>query len=103
IDTIGTKTERVFRLDISGENFAVLRTLTTSAGSGLGTTALTEGPDGFLYGATTRNGASTLPLLFRLSRDGSIFTPLHDVTAGANPAQYPPSGLLATTNGLLYG
>lgn len=103
IDTIGTRIERVFRLDTNGGNFAIIRTLTTSTSSGIGTTALTEGPDGFLYGATTRNGSSTVPLLFRLSRDGSIFTSLHDITAGTNPALNPPFGLLATTNGLLYG
>ena len=103
IDTISTRIERVFRLDRNGGNFAVLRTLTTSNSSGIGTTALAEGPDGFLYGATTRNGASTVPLLFRLSRDGSIFTSLHDVAAGTNPALNPPFGLLVTANGLLYG
>jgi uncharacterized repeat protein (TIGR03803 family) len=102
VDTINTKIERLFRLDTNGGNFALLNTLTTSAGSGLGSAALTEGPDGLLYGVSTRNGASTLPFLFRLSRDGSMFQPLHDVTAGANPAQSPPFSLLAATNGQLY-
>jgi uncharacterized repeat protein (TIGR03803 family) len=102
-DTNSTRIEQVFGIDTGGTNFAVLRTLTTTTNSGIGTSALTEGPDGFLYGATTRNGSSTLPLLFRLSRDGLIFAPLHDVTAGANPGLYPPFGLLAATNGIIYG
>src|ERR1043166_2336723 len=50
-----------------------------------------------------RNGSSTLPLLFSLSRDSSTFVPLHDVTAGTNPAQTPPLALLATSNGQLFG
>jgi hypothetical protein len=103
IDTSAAKTDRIFRLDTNGGNFLLLRTLTSSTSSGLGTTALTEGTDSMLYGATTRNGSSTLPLLFRLSRDGVTFVPLHDVTAGTNPAFAPPAGLLATANGQLYG
>ena len=82
IDTVGTKIERVFRLDSSGGNFALLRTLTSNTSSGIGTPALTEGPNNLLYGVTMRNSSSTLPLLFSLSRDGSVFAPLHDVTAG---------------------
>lgn len=103
IDTVSTRIERVFRLDTAGGNFAVLRTLTSSTSSGIGTPALTEGPNNLLYGVTMRNGSSTLPLLFSLSRDGSVLTPLHDVTAGSNPSTTPPLALLAATSGPLYG
>jgi hypothetical protein len=103
IDTGATKIERVFRLDTNGGNFALLRSLTSSTSSGIGTPALTTGPSGLLYGVTMRNGSSTLPLLFSMSRDGSVFTPLHDVTAGMNPSTTPPLGLLAASDGKLYG
>lgn len=103
IDTNLAKTERIFRIATDGSGFALLRTLTSSAPSFTGTTALTEGPDGLLYGATTRNGASPVPLLFRLTKDGSVFLPLHDVNVGANPATNPPVGLLVAPNGRLYG
>ncbi len=103
IDTASVKTEQLCRMDMDGVSFAVLRMLTSSTTSFTGTAALTEGPDGLLYGVTTRNGSSTVPLLFRITRDGSTFTPLHDVTAGTDPATNPPRGLLATSNGLLFG
>jgi hypothetical protein len=103
IDTSAIKTERIFRLNPGGDGFVLLRTLTSSAASFLGSAALTEGPDALLYGVTTRNGASTVPLLFRISKDGSVFNPLHDVTAGTNPTSNPPVGLLATADGRLYG
>lgn len=103
IDTAGARIERIFRLDITGGNFLLLRTLTSTGSSGIGTTALTEGPDSLLYGATMRNGSGTLPLLFRMSRDGTTFVPLHEVTAGTNPATTPPLGLLAAANGQLFG
>jgi hypothetical protein len=103
IDTSVAKTERVFRLAPEGGGVTILRTLTSAGTSGSGTSALAEGPGGALYGVTTRNGSSTVPLLFRLTKDGSAFTPLQNVSAGANPATVPPLGILAASNGLLYG
>ena len=87
IDTSPTKTERVFRLTPQGGGFTILRTLTSTASNFIGTSALTEGSDGILYGVTTRNGASTVPLLFSLTRDGSTFTPF--MMSILAPIQHP--------------
>ncbi|MBS0659576.1 MAG: hypothetical protein JSR82_15140 [Verrucomicrobia bacterium] len=102
LDTASAKTERLVRLHPSGTGFTVLRTQTSTAASFAGTGALTEGPDGLLYGITMRNGASTLPLLFRLTRDGSAFTPLTDINAGTFSAA-TPRGLLVTPAGQIFG
>jgi uncharacterized repeat protein (TIGR03803 family) len=102
IDTSASKTERVFRLDSNGTGFSILHTFvgTSSVAS---TAALAEGPDGLLYGVTTRNGASTLPLLYSLTKDGVTFTALHDVNVGTNPLVMPTARLLAAQDGRLYG
>ncbi len=103
IDTGTTKVERIFRLTTQGTDFAILRTLTSTAATFVGTSALTEGPGGILYGVTTRNGASALPLLFRLTKDGTTFNALHDVNVGTNPSSFPPLRLLASQDGKIYG
>ena len=103
IDTAAAKTLRVFRLAPAGGGITLLHTLTSTAASFLGTAALAEGADGRIYGATTRNGAATVPLLFRVAKDGTSFLPLHDVNLGTNPGTNPPTGLLATPDGRIYG
>lgn len=102
LDSIASKTNRIFRLAPDGSGFAALRTQTGTA-SVVGSAALTEGPDGLLYGVTTRNGASTIPLIFRIAKDGSGFLALGEANAGASPGSTPPQALLAAANGRLYG
>src|SRR5262249_11841914 len=83
--------------------FTILRTLASTVTGLNSTSALTEGANNLLYGATGRNAPSSLPQLFSLTKDGLTFTPIRTINVGSNPALYPPMGLLAAHDGRLYG
>lgn len=102
VDSSPFKTERLIRLHPSGTGFTVLRTFNSSSASFAGSGALVEGPDGLLYGITMRNGTGTLPLLFRIGRDGSGFQSLTEINAGTFSAA-TPRGLLVTPAGQVFG
>lgn len=111
----------IYSLAEDGSGFTILHrfqswTSTTSGGSPInadGATpeaALIEGSDGLLYGATRAGGAYGAGVVFRMSRDGTSFTVLHEfisVTVN-NTVTYPqglgPAGsLLQAPDGYLYG
>ena len=62
-------------------------------------TALVEGNDGFLYGASYEGGATNHGALFRISKTGTGFTVLHNFCSAANCADgsNPGSLILDTT------
>lgn len=66
--------------------------------------ALTEGPDGLLYGCTDAGGSGTnnAGTIFRLSKDGSGFQTLRTF-APASSGQFPDGKLFITTDGTIYG
>ena len=67
--------------------------------------ALVEGSDGVLYGTTYQGGSNNYGTVFKLSKDGTgnytIHTALKSFT-GSDGA-YPYAGLLAGSDGALYG
>ncbi len=75
--------------------------------------ALIEGSDGYLYGVTRAGGANGTGVVFRLSRDGSGFSVLHEfgpVTSLANEGliknvggSSPVGSLVQAPDGYLYG
>jgi uncharacterized repeat protein (TIGR03803 family) len=58
-----------------------------------------EGPDGALYGVTESGGSNNFGTVYRVSKDGSVFTILKSFSGSDGR----PSGRLLTTNGFLYG
>jgi uncharacterized repeat protein (TIGR03803 family) len=74
--------------------------------------ALIEGSDGDFYGVTRAGGANGTGVIFRLSRDGTVFTKLHDfgpVTSLAtdslikNVGGASPIGTLVEAGGYIWG
>ncbi|HEX3717028.1 MAG TPA: choice-of-anchor tandem repeat GloVer-containing protein [Verrucomicrobiae bacterium] len=62
---------------------------------------LTEGTNGYFYGATSVSGANGLGTVYVISASGS-FTNLYSFTGGADGG-YPRAGLVQGTNGQFYG
>ncbi len=92
----------IFRVNKDGSGFQILKSFGAGAQDGrrpLG--SLIEGTDGALYGTTEEGGEFELGTAFRLNKDGSGFMVLRsfDGDDGANPV----AGLLAGSDGLLYG
>ncbi|MBN8249617.1 MAG: hypothetical protein J0L84_19525, partial [Verrucomicrobia bacterium] len=63
---------------------------------------LLEGPDGRLYGVTASDRTQFLGTVYRMGLDGSGFETIHRFT-GAGQGSLPDSGLVWSTDGLLYG
>ncbi len=92
----------VFRLNPDGSDYTLLHHFQTNNAGGLKPgTALVQGDDGTLYGATWRGGGTNdAGTIFKLAPDGAAFTSLHSLN-GADGRN--PSGLLRATDGALYG
>lgn len=102
----------VFRMQKDGDGFVVLHDFTGNEGAGRGpVSALIEARDGWLYGTTggeeTYGTNISTGIAFKLQRDGSNFTILHEFLTPANrimPDGIRPLGaLLEARDGLLYG
>ncbi|MBI4659958.1 MAG: hypothetical protein HY735_14045 [Verrucomicrobia bacterium] len=85
----------VFKLNIDGSSFTVLKNLDFTSSGGSPNAALMQGADGALYGTT----AGTV---FKLNIDGSSFTVLKnlDSTSGYQPLN---AALMQGADGVLYG
>ena len=92
----------VFRLNLDGSDYTLLHHFDTNNAGGLKPgTALVQGDDGALYGATWRGGGTNdAGTIFRLTPDGAAFASLHSLN-GADGRN--PSWLLRATDGALYG
>jgi uncharacterized repeat protein (TIGR03803 family) len=89
----------VFRMDLNGSNYLVLRYLSTSDGR-FPTASLIEGTNGLLYGLGNAGGISDAGTIFRMEKDGSNFRVIRDFT-GADGQ--PRDNLIEGPNGKLYG
>jgi uncharacterized repeat protein (TIGR03803 family) len=63
--------------------------------------ALVEGPDGFLYGVTSTGGVYEGGVIYKIRKDGTGFTKLHDF--GFSTGRYPTTGLVTDGAGWFYG
>src|ERR1019366_2362508 len=61
--------------------------------------------DGFIYGVTSHGGIAEGGTVFRVAPDGSGYTTLHqfDNSSGSSDGYLPSAGLLAASDGALYG
>jgi uncharacterized repeat protein (TIGR03803 family) len=103
----------VFRLNKDGSNYSVLLGFPGygfagfdffAADWGARGTRLLQGDDGSLYGARATGGSETnsLGTVFKLNRDGSGYTALHEFIWGGTDGVVA-EGLLLGSDGLLYG
>src|SRR5207244_2633896 len=76
----------LFRVNLDGSAFRVLRRFSATNEGAYGSWALADGKDGYLYGATLDGGVLGGGTLYKISTDGSEFNVLRD---------------FSTTNGLL--
>ena len=64
---------------------------------------LAEGADGKLYGTTFFGGTNGSGQVYHINKDGGGYVLLHSFAATGSPDDYPKSGLLAGSDGRLYG
>jgi len=93
----------VFKLNRDGSGASVLHTFGTAGGDGRSPMALVEGLDMRLYGTTSIGGSNNVGTVFKLSMDGSGYTVLHHFRSIAGDGVNPQAGLVAGSDGALYG
>jgi uncharacterized repeat protein (TIGR03803 family) len=93
----------VFSLDQTGSNYTVLHSFTNASNDGQSPfySSLALGPDGALYGTTSAGGNANRGTVFKIAPDGSGYAVL--IRFGGTNGSIPDSGLLAASNGALYG
>jgi uncharacterized repeat protein (TIGR03803 family) len=92
----GTTSDVIYRINRDGTDYRILRRLSASS-------PLREFNDGMLYGTTQYGGSNDFGTIFRLNKDGSAFTVLHDFTNEIDDGSYPATQLLQGFDGLMYG
>ena len=90
----------VFKVNEDGSGFTKVHDFDYATGS-FPYAGLTLGPDGALYGTTPYGGMWGQGVVFRIAEDGSTFTKLRDFEY--SQGAYPFGGLLAGSDGALYG
>ena len=99
----------VFKLAPDGSGFTSLYAFSAADANGVNadgvspTGALLEGSGGAFYGETQFGGPSGEGGVYKINVDGSGFTALHSFGATASDGAYPAGGLVAGTDGYLYG
>src|SRR2546425_843462 len=66
-----------FRVDRNGEGYTVLHQFSVNGGDGQSPMALAQGMDGALYGTTSIGGSNRIGTVFKMNKDGSGYTVLH--------------------------
>src|SRR5262245_45109023 len=92
----------VFKLNIDGTGFTVLKHLTTASTGGRPSCGLVQGADGALYGTTDTGGSGGSGTVFKLNTDGTGFTVLKNFSSPTTGAS-PSGGLIQGSDGILYG
>ncbi len=93
----------VFRINPDGTGFQVIHHFAGGTGPRSPSHALTEGPDGLLYGVTQFGGSADVGTVFRLRKDGASMTVLRSFLATAGQHNRPYSRLILLADGYLHG
>jgi uncharacterized repeat protein (TIGR03803 family) len=93
----------LFKVNEDGTGYSVLHSFSGISPDGLGPEALVEGSDGELYGTTGEGGASASGTVFKLDKDGSGYSRLHDFGATNDDGWSPAAGLVEGSDGAFYG
>jgi len=93
----------VFKLAKDGSGYGLLHHFTDGEGSLKPYSKLLVGRDGSLFGTSWGGGSADLGTLFKLNKDGSGYSLLHVFTGRDGDGAYPYAGLIAASDGALYG
>ena len=94
----------VFKINPDGSGYTVLRSFSTNGVDGHNPNApLLAGSDGALYGTTYSGGSNGVGTVFKLTTNGAGFTLLRSFVTSGGDAWWPVSGLMAGSDGTLYG
>lgn len=90
----------LFRIQSNG-SYSLLRSFSRDNEKASG--PLVQAADGKLYGTTSGGGANGQGMVFRISTDGTNYQELHSFNAATDLLSAPNGGLVAGTDGNLYG
>lgn len=94
----------VFSLNRDGSDYRVLHHFNTSGGDGnYPEGGVIEAGDGRLYGTTSYGGDFDYGILFRINKDGSGYSILHQFNSATKDAYYPVGDLYEGPGGTLFG
>ncbi len=96
----------VFRLDKDGSNYRLLHSFGGSGDGKWPYAGVVEGNDGALYGTTHEGGATNAGTVFRLNKDGSAYSILHNFGLEGDPTlegKNPTGPVMEGSDGALYG
>jgi len=94
----------VFKLNKDGSTYRVLLSFSFSNSDGTNPdTALVQGLDGVLYGATFFGGTNDAGAVFKLNSDGTGYAVLRSLTGANGDGKNPDAALMQAGNGVLYG
>ena len=93
----------VFSLNNNGSGYVVLHHFDTSGDGNYPEGGVIEASDGRLYGTTSYGGAFDSGVLFRIDKNGSGYSILHQFNSATNDAYYPLGDLHEGPGGMLFG
>jgi uncharacterized repeat protein (TIGR03803 family) len=93
----------VFKIQSNGSNYTTLHTFSSIPQDGSKSFSRLLLLGDVLFGTTQRGGSSNFGTIFRLNRDGTAYELLHHFTGATNDGQFPYAGLVAGSDGSLYG
>lgn len=93
----------IYKMNKDGSGYTAFSLSTNNAGGRLPVAELIEGRDGALYGTTIIGGTSNYGTVFRIARNLTGITTLHNFSLSGGDARSPNSQLLQASDGMLYG
>lgn len=93
----------VYRLDKDGSQFDVLASFDSVGTGGFLWSGVTEGPDGYLYGAASLGGTYGSGTIYKVKKDGTGFAIVREMGAAPGEPADLRSPLIFGSNHLLYG
>lgn len=92
----------VFSINPDGTEYAIIHNFSFTDGQRPFGNVM-EASNGYLYGMTYDGGANNTGVLFRIQKDGSEFSKLHEFPGAGENGYHPLGGLIEADNGDLYG
>jgi uncharacterized repeat protein (TIGR03803 family) len=96
----------VFKLNTNGTGYTTLHNFSAFYSPGDGArpyTGLVQGRDGALYGTTLNGGTNGYGMIFKVSTDGTVYSPLYSFVGPYQDGENPLGGIIQGDDGALYG
>jgi len=94
----------IFKLNTDGSGFSILHNFSGGASDGAyPNSALVQGTDGALYGATQYGGSNNVGVVFRINTNGMGYVVLYQFGSNPGDGQYPGASLVQASDGGLFG